>query len=491
MLTLQQIIKKFESKGRKTDLYLPKEQIIECLNEINNKDIYNREVAEQLLDQTPSQIQNLKVIAYRLSDLAQTMIDATNILQDKIKKANAQVQAYKEYRLKIDSQLASTSPSSDERYLYITIIQISNIQLKIRYLSCFLNLVLGQTSHVAKPIQNHDKFNPEFNVEFEFQIPALVPLLCIQFYIINESNTQLLVGQTTLQLQSLEDSNIKELDLAFKDAVGREIQTEVKLEALIVLNKHQHLLSQKQKYDTKIFNFQTDIKEYTDDLNVIMRPFSNDSADDKERQKLQIFNAWKKKEEQKEEERQMQYQVLGENQNQSQQVLSVHDAPQEVQAAPIEEDYFESDQLNHGIIVFLLYALLTMFICFAKPSFMDFLVSYGMFFVVLLDQFDPSHVKLVGIGLVASIFYDMIWLKQYHLWWTSDDENNPEWGLEAINLLRFVLLLTYMQFLYKFVVCYYLYHFYKASEDPTKQYKFVIWKFEFRVGQHKNLQVWQ
>ena len=78
--------------------------------------------------------------------------------------------------------------------------------------------------------------------------------------------------------------------------------------------------------------------------------------------------------------------------------------------------------------IFSIYGLITLFVCSAKPSFLDVLVCHGLMFTVFLDRFEPEHVKLVGLGLMASIIYDILWLSQYHSWWDSTDYNNPEWG---------------------------------------------------------------
>ena len=36
-------------------------------------------------------------------------------------------------------------------------------------------------------------------------------------------------------------------------------------------------------------------------------------------------------------------------------------------------------------------------------------------FTILMDRFEPLHIKVVGIGLLASILYDILWMKQYHV----------------------------------------------------------------------------
>jgi hypothetical protein len=32
-------------------------------------------------------------------------------------------------------------------------------------------------------------------------------------------------------------------------------------------------------------------------------------------------------------------------------------------------------------------------------------------FTIFMDRFEPFHIKVVGGGLVASIFYDILWMK--------------------------------------------------------------------------------
>ncbi|CAK73058.1 unnamed protein product (macronuclear) [Paramecium tetraurelia] len=292
-----------------------------------------------------------------------------------------------------------------------------------------------------------------------------------------------------MQIQQLDDQALKYLELQFKDLQGRELGASIELEAQIVLNKHQYLQTQLQKFDQKIFTLENDLNEYRTDLDVIERPF-----------KIKLFKEQSFKQQQNEVFEQFdQHPQMNKgdqlNPNKLQTPEHREQIPSVLQSEKHLEQFEETPDapeiLQHGVIIFSLYGLITLFVCSAKPSFLDVLVCHGLMFTIFMDMFETFHLKLVGVGLVASIFYDILWMKQYNFWWFSDDQNNPEWGLKAQTLLRFVLILTYIQFLYKFVVCYYIYQFHRESIDSTKRYSFTIWGIQYKVGRNRNSSYWK
>lgn len=59
--------------------------------------------------------------------------------------------------------IARLAHYSDTRYLFVTIVAVNKVPQKLKYNSCYLNLVLGTSSQVVKPLENYDRVDPEFN----------------------------------------------------------------------------------------------------------------------------------------------------------------------------------------------------------------------------------------------------------------------------------------------------------------------------------------
>ncbi|CAD8087366.1 unnamed protein product [Paramecium sonneborni] len=483
MLNLQTVLKGFDENGLKQDRYCNQDEILNKLDNMGRRE-FDREIAQQIFEQCRPTQQNLKFV-YRLADISQTLVDASLILSEKIKKAEQQLKLICQNKAICEKQLSETSVYSDTRYLFLTILSAKNIPLKLKYTNCYLQLTLGVTNQIAKPEQQYDRVNPEFNQDFEFSIPPLITSLLIQFYIQTNSASTTVWGQAQLQIQQIDDQAVKEMELQLKDPQGRELGSTIELEAQIVLNKHQYLQTQLQKFDSKIYTLENDLNEYRTDLDVVERPFKIKLVKEQsfKQQKNDSFEQFNQEQDQINEIDQ-QHPIQQQVPEHNQQLLSVLQSEKHLEQ--FDETPDAPEILQHGVIIFTIYGLITLFVCSAKPSFLDVLVCHGLMFTIFMDRFEPFHLKLVGGGLVASIFYDILWMKQYHLWWQSDDQNNPEWGLKALSFLRFVLIFTYIQFLYKFIVCYYLYQFHRESIDPTKRYIFTIWRIQYKVGKSRD-----
>ncbi|CAK75316.1 unnamed protein product (macronuclear) [Paramecium tetraurelia] len=496
MLNLQTILRGFEENGLKQESMYKADEILAKLDIMGRKE-FDRDIAEQLFQQCkPTQL-NLKMV-YRLADIGQTIIDAMSIQGEKAKNAELQLRQIQQNKAICENQLAETSVYSDTRYLFLTLLCVKNIPLNLKYTNCHIQLTLGVINQIAKPESQYDKVNPEFNQDFEFSVPPLISTLQIQFFIRTENTLPILWGSAQLKIQQLDDQVIKQVELKLVDPVGRELGSSVEMEAQIVLNKHQYLQAQLQKFEQRIFTLDNDLIEYRNNLEIIERPFKAKQLSKEQTNKQlssNIFNQQLHTSQNQQEQDQNIYEMdqqqnqLNSPQEQKEQIWSILQSDKQLE---IQDETPEAPEiLQHGVIIFTIYGLITLFVCSAKPSFLDVLVCHGLMFTILMDRFDPFHIKLVGAGLLASILYDILWMKQYHLWWYSDDQNNPEWGLNAVNLLRFVLIFTYMQFLYKFVVCYYLYQFHRESIDPTKRYVFTIWKIQYKVGKSRESVSWQ
>ncbi|CAD8052960.1 unnamed protein product [Paramecium sonneborni] len=495
MLNLQTVLRGFEENGLKQESLYKADEILAKLDMMGKKE-FDREIAEQLFQQCkPTQL-NLKLV-FRLVDISQTIIDATQLLGEKIKNAELQLKQIQQNKAICESQLAETSVYSDTRYLFLTLLCVKNIPLNLKYTNCHVQLTLGVINQIAKPEAQYDKVNPEFYQDFEFSVPPLISTLQISFYIRTENTLPTLWGQAQLKIQQLDDQVIKQVMLQLQDPVGRMLGSSVEMEAQIVLNKHQYLQTQLQKFEQKIFTLDNDLIEYKHNLEIIEKPFKAKQQSKELNNKQfssnifnqQLHTSQNQQQDQNINELDQQLNQLNTPQEQKEQILSILSSEKQLE---IQDQTPEAPEiLQHGVIIFTIYGLITLFVCSAKPSFLDVLVCHGLMFTILMDRFEPFHIKVVGIGLLASILYDILWMKQYHLWWYSDDQNNPEWGLNAVNLLRFVLIFTYMQFLYKFVVCYYLYQFHRESIDPTKRYVFTIWKIQYKVGKSRESVSWQ
>ncbi|CAD8162038.1 unnamed protein product [Paramecium pentaurelia] len=445
MLNLQTVLRGFEENGLKQEKQCNKDEILNKLDMMARRE-FDREIAEQIFEQCRPTQENLKLV-YRLADVSQTLVDASLILSEKIKKAEQQLKQISQNKTICEKQLAETSVYSDTRYLFLTLLCAKNIPLKLKYSNCHIQLNLGVTNQIAKPEQQYDRVNPEFNQDFEFSIPPTTTFLSIQFYIQTNAAPAFLWGQTYLQIQQLDDQSVKDMELQLKDPQGRELGASIELEAQIVLNKHQYLQTQLQKFEQKIYTLENDLNEYRTDLDVVERPF-----------KIKLIKEQSFKQEQNDIFEQFdRNQQMNEIDQQNPNQLQISQHKEQIISALQSEKHLEKfdetpeapEILQLGVIIFTIYGLITLFVCSAKPSFLDVLVCHGLMFTIFMDRFEPFHLKLVGGGLVASIFYDILWMKQYHLWWESDDQNNPEWGLKAQTLLRFVLVFTYIQFLYK------------------------------------------
>ncbi|CAD8067213.1 unnamed protein product [Paramecium primaurelia] len=487
MLNLQTVLRGFEENGLKQEKQCNEDEILNKLDMMARRE-FDREIAEQIFEQCRPTQENLKLV-YRLADVSQTLVDASLILSEKIKKAEQQLKQISQNKTICEKQLAETSVYSDTRYLFLTLLCAKNIPLKLKYTNCHIQLNLGVTNQIAKPEQQYDRVNPEFNQDFEFSIPPTTTFLSIQFYIQTNAAPASLWGQAYLQIQQLDDQSVKDMELQLKDPQGRELGASIEIEAQIVLNKHQYLQTQLQKFEQKIYTLENDLNEYRTDLDVVERPFKIKLIKEQsfKQQQNDIFEQFDRNQQMNEIDQQHPYQL--QISQHKEQIISALQSEKHLEK--FDETPEAPEILQLGVIIFTIYGLITLFVCSAKPSFLDVLVCHGLMFTIFMDRFEPFHLKLVGGGLVASIFYDILWMKQYHLWWESDDQNNPEWGLKAQTLLRFVLVFTYIQFLYKFVVCYYIYQFHRESIDPTKRYIFTIWRIQYKVGKSRDSSTWQ
>ncbi|CAD8060928.1 unnamed protein product [Paramecium sonneborni] len=478
MLNLQTILRGFEENGLKQESLYKIDEILGKLDIMGKKE-FDRDIAEQLFQQCKPTQQNLK-LCYKLVDIGQTIVDATQLLGEKIKNAELQLKQIQQNKAICESQLAETSVYSDTRYLFLTLTCVKNIPQKLKYSNCHVQLTLGVINQIAKPEQQYDKFNPDFNQDFEFSIPPLISSLSIQFYIRTENTLPTLWGQAQLKIQQLDDQVVKQVMLKLLDPVGRELESIVQMEAQIVLNKHQYLETQLQKFEQKMFTLDNDLIEHKHNLEIIERPFKAKQQQKELNNKYlssNIFNQQLHTSQNQQDQNiyeldQQQQNQLNTPYEQKEQILSLLQSEKQLE---IQDQTPEAPEiLQHGVIIFTIYGLITLFVCSAKPSFLDVLVCHGLMFTILMDRFEPFHIKVVGIGLLASILYDILWMKQYHLWWYSDDQNNPEWGLNSVNLLRFVLIFTYIE-----------------SIDPTKRYVFTIWQIQYKVGKSRESVSWQ
>ncbi|CAD8139452.1 unnamed protein product [Paramecium octaurelia] len=494
MLKLQTVLRGFEENGLKQEILYKADEILAKLDMMGRKE-FNRDIAEQLFQQCkPTQL-NMKVV-FRLADIGQTIQDAIQMLEEKVQNAEQQLKQIQQNKAICENQLAETSVYSNTRYIFLTLLCIKNVPQQLKYTNCHIQLTLGVINQIAKPEQQqYDKANPEFNQDFEFSVPPLLSSLQIQFYIRTDNSLPTLWGQAKLNIQQLDDQVIKQVELKLLDPVGRELGSSVSLEAQVVLNKHQYLQAQLQKFEQKMVTLDSDLIEYKNNIEEIERPFKVKQFSKEQNNKQLSSNIFNQqlKSSQNQQEADHNINEIDQQQHQinspQEQVWSILQSDKQVE---IQDQTPEAPEvLQRGVIIFTIYGLITLFVCSAKPSFLDVLVCHGLMLTILMDRFEPLHIKLVGAGLLASILYDILWMKQYHLWWYSNDKNNPEWGLNAINLLRFVLIFTYMQFIYKFIVCYYLFQFHRESIDPTKRYVFTIWKIQYKVGNSRESISWQ
>ncbi|CAD8173156.1 unnamed protein product [Paramecium octaurelia] len=271
MLNLQTVLRGFEENGLKQEQYFTQDEILHKLD-IMAKREFDRGIGEQIFEQCQPIQENLKLF-FRLADVSQTLVDASLILSEKIKKAELQLKLISQNKAVCEKQLDETSVYSDTRYLFLTLLCAKNIPLKLKYSNCHIQLTLGVTNQIARPEQQYDRVNPEFNQDFEFQIPPATTSLSLQFYIQTNAAPASLWGQAYLQIQQLDDSAVRDLELQLKDPQGRELGASIEIEAQIVLNKHQYLQTQLQKFEQKIYTLENDLNEYRTDLDVVERPF--------------------------------------------------------------------------------------------------------------------------------------------------------------------------------------------------------------------------
>ncbi|CAD8178551.1 unnamed protein product [Paramecium octaurelia] len=483
MITLKHIEATFERFGFLKNQSLTGNEIQQKMDQmIGTKDM-DRDVLNQILAQCHKSINQNYEQSYRMQDLAQTIHSAIIILGNKLEKIKTDIHTFREKQKKHQTQMSATSNSSEFKHIYLMINSANNISKKISYTDCHLQVALGSQSQRLKPIEHFDKVNPEFNREIEFSIPNNIYILTIQLYTKqNDSPLPTLMGQAQISLSTLEEQ-LKTLKLQLKDPLGKEVGCFIDMQVQLILNRYEYLQNQVGQSGDKIDQLTELNKQVAYQYDLLTRPFRH-------RHEEKITNE------------------NGQTSNQQESSFIQLKKPEEVAADPLQTSKVEinkTDQnsqpedeypqapydLDLGMTIFSFYGLITLFVCSAKPSFLDVLVCHGLMFTVFLDRFEPEHVKLVGLGLMASIIYDILWLSQYHSWWDSNDQNNPEWGEEASMFLKIILVLTYIQFFYKFLVFYYLYQFYKESLDPVKSYIFKIWNIEYKVGKNRQYVFWQ
>ncbi|CAK73057.1 unnamed protein product (macronuclear) [Paramecium tetraurelia] len=179
MLNLQTVLRAFEENGLKQDKQFNQEEILYKLD-IMGKREFDQDIAQQIFEQCHPIQENLKFL-YRLADVSQTLVDASLILYEKIKKAELQLKQISQNKAVCEKQLAETSVYSDTRFLFLTLMSAKNIPLKLKYTNCQIQLILGVTNKIAKPEQQYDRVNPQFNQDFELQSNTSQPQIQAKF----------------------------------------------------------------------------------------------------------------------------------------------------------------------------------------------------------------------------------------------------------------------------------------------------------------------
>ncbi|CAD8107070.1 unnamed protein product [Paramecium sonneborni] len=481
MITLKHIERTFERFDYQKNSVLTGQEIQQKMNKmIGNQDM-DSDVLNEILAQCQKTINKNYEQIYRMQDLAQTIYSAIIILRNKLEKIKSDINTLEENYERKQQQIQATSNRSEIKYVYLMINSANNISKKIQYSDCYLQVSLGTQSQRLKPIEHFDMINPEFNREIEFSIPNNMYILTIQFCTKQSDSTlPTLLGQAQISISSLEEQ-LKPLKLQLKDPLGKEVGCFIDMQVQLILNRNEYLQNQVGLTKDKIKQLTELNKQVTLQYELLTRPFNqieninNQNGQSNIQQEIN-FNLEKKP-----------FEVAADPL-----ITSKIDINQTHANSQPENEYPQApNDLESGMTIFSIYGLITLFICSAKPSFLDLLICYGLLFTVFMDRFEPEHVKLVGLGLIASIIYDILWLSQYHSWWNSTNYNNPEWGQNSALLLKIVLVLTYILFFYKFLVFYYIYLFYKETLDPVKSFSFKIWNIQYKVGKNRQHVFWQ